>query len=236
VLDADRFKLLGTYHTPRFRYGRRVQCQVRGNVTIVGLTDARISWPVCSGVGESSGRTSLAVYKDLARAVRRESAQAIAHWWGVSVQTVSKWRKVLGVEQNNTGTRRLRQEYAFEPGQTAGRLKGQAKARDPQRNRKIAESLRGKPKPPGAMQALHEGNRGRKASKKPRRKMSEAHRRRGTRPPSAGRAWEPWEDAWISLQPAEEVARRTGQTVNAVRQRRCLLGIPNRFDGRRGKT
>jgi hypothetical protein len=28
--DAERFRLLGKYQTPRFRYGRKVQCEVRG--------------------------------------------------------------------------------------------------------------------------------------------------------------------------------------------------------------
>jgi hypothetical protein len=41
--------LLGAYHTPRFRYGRRVPCQVRGTITIVGLTDTALSWPLCKG-------------------------------------------------------------------------------------------------------------------------------------------------------------------------------------------
>jgi hypothetical protein len=40
VTDADRFKLLGKYHTPRFRYGQVVFCEVRGWVSITGLTQA----------------------------------------------------------------------------------------------------------------------------------------------------------------------------------------------------
>jgi hypothetical protein len=77
--DADRFKLVGTYTTPRCRIGQRVQCKVRGTVVIVGLTNAPIPWPVCSGIGRSSGRTSLMVFRDLAKAIRRESAQAVAY-------------------------------------------------------------------------------------------------------------------------------------------------------------
>src|SRR5262245_29563768 len=112
MTDPDRFRLLGTYHTPRFHYGQRALCEVRGTVVINGISNAPIPWPVCSGIGISSGRTSLVVYKDLAKAIRQESAQAVAHWWGVSVVTVSKWRRLLGVPQNNTGTLRLRREYA----------------------------------------------------------------------------------------------------------------------------
>jgi hypothetical protein len=28
--DAERFRLLGKYKTPRFRFGRKVLCEVRG--------------------------------------------------------------------------------------------------------------------------------------------------------------------------------------------------------------
>jgi hypothetical protein len=34
--DAERFSLLGTYRTPRFRIGQRVRCQVRGEVAAPG--------------------------------------------------------------------------------------------------------------------------------------------------------------------------------------------------------
>jgi hypothetical protein len=44
--DAERFRLLGKYKTPRFRIGQRVLCEVRGEVTICGLTDAPIPWPM----------------------------------------------------------------------------------------------------------------------------------------------------------------------------------------------
>jgi transposase-like protein len=37
-----------------------------------------------------------------ADAIRRESNQAVAYWFGVSDQTVSKWRKALGVDMTGT--------------------------------------------------------------------------------------------------------------------------------------
>jgi hypothetical protein len=63
---------------------------------VVGAkTDAPIPWPV----GKCGpGRHSRVVYKDLAKALRRESNQAISHWWGVDNQTVTKWRRASGVE------------------------------------------------------------------------------------------------------------------------------------------
>jgi hypothetical protein len=92
--DADRFRLLGKYRTPRFRIGQRVRCQVRGEMIITGMTDAPIPWPVGK---QGSGRNSLIVCEDLAKALRRESNQAICHWWDVSRSVVCKWRWALRV-------------------------------------------------------------------------------------------------------------------------------------------
>jgi hypothetical protein len=78
---AIRFKLhFGPYKTPRFKLGACVEDEIRGEVTIVGLTDARIPWPI----GLKGKARAYIVYGALARAVRRESAQAVMHWWGVS--------------------------------------------------------------------------------------------------------------------------------------------------------
>src|SRR5262249_53010603 len=84
--DTECFRLLGKYRTPRFRYGRKVFCGVRGKMVITGMTDAPIRWPVGKG---GRGRHSLVVYKGLAKAVRRESNQAVAFWWGIRQSVVS---------------------------------------------------------------------------------------------------------------------------------------------------
>src|SRR5690348_16364773 len=89
--------LHGSYRTPRFRYGGSATCEVRGRVVITGLTNARIPWPV--GRRPGLGALSLVIYGDLAKAVRRESVSAVCYWRGVSPQTVSLWRKELGVKQ-----------------------------------------------------------------------------------------------------------------------------------------
>jgi hypothetical protein len=122
--DAERFRLLGKYRTPRFRYGRKVLCAVRGEVTIVGMTEAPIPWPVGKG---GRGRHSLVVYKGLAKAVRLESNQAVAYWWGVDVQTVSKWRKALGIGPITEGTSRLYREYTKEPWAVEALARGQSR-------------------------------------------------------------------------------------------------------------
>lgn len=69
--DADRFRLLGLYRTPRFRIGQRVRCHVRGEVIITGISDAPIPWPIAKG---GRGRHSLVVYKGLARGPPRSRA------------------------------------------------------------------------------------------------------------------------------------------------------------------
>jgi hypothetical protein len=68
--DADRFRLrYGSYRTPRFRYGSFVQCAMRGELRIVGITDGPIPWPL--GRRKGTGATTLVIYRDLAKALRR---------------------------------------------------------------------------------------------------------------------------------------------------------------------
>jgi hypothetical protein len=61
---VDRHKLhFGPYRTPRFKYGSKVECLARGELTITKLTSGRIPWPI------GQRRTySLVLYRDLARA------------------------------------------------------------------------------------------------------------------------------------------------------------------------
>jgi hypothetical protein len=190
--DAERFRLIGKYRTPRFRIGRRVLCEVRGEVVITGMTDAPIPWPVGKG---GRGRHSLVVYEGLARAVRRESEQAICHWFGVRTTTAWKWRKSLGVEPTNEGTRRLFRDYTNEPWAVEARAKAHAKARDPERCRKIAEAKRGKPRPRHVIEAMRQARLGMRHTEDSRRRISEAQRRRGTLVPGT-KVWTAEEDEW----------------------------------------
>jgi hypothetical protein len=224
--DAERFLLLGKYRTPRFRYGKKVICEVRGEVTTCGLSDAPIPWPLCT---RGRGRRSLVVFKDLHRAILRESNQAICHWWGITPQTVTKWRKALGVKRNTEGSRRLSTEYCKEPWAIEGLKKGQAKARDPQRRKKIAAARRGKPRPAHVGQAVAVAHQGTHHSEATRRKMSRTHRRLGTMVPGT-KVWTVEEDELVRTLPVEEVVKRTGRCLTAVYTRRNRLGVP---DGRR---
>lgn len=225
--QVNRHKLhFGPYRTPRFKYGAKVECQARGEVTIVKLTAGRIPWPV----GRTKRATSLVLFKGLARAVRREASIAVQYWWGVSPATVRKWRRALGVPTLNEGNRRLKRAYGKTEWAADGLRKAWAKARDPVRRAKIAAAKLGKPRPPHVIEALRLANLGRKHSKAERRKRREAHKRRGSWPPAAGRAWEPWEYELVRTLAPTEAAAKTNRTLWSVFIRRSRLGLP---DGRR---
>src|SRR5262249_37068140 len=106
----------------------------------------------------------------------------------------------------------------------ATQRKAWAKANDPERVAKIAAAKRGKHRPKHVLKRLREANLGRRHSDEVRRKMSEAHRKRGTRPPKAGRPWEAWEDALLSA-PASFVIAQTGRSKQAVVDRRRKLQL-----------
>src|SRR3954471_2641361 len=106
----DRLLLLhGPYRSPRVRRGDKLFCEIRGTVTVGGYTDAPIPWPRV----RKGGNPCLILCGDLVRAVRAESAQAVAHHWGVSPATVWKWRQALGVPERNEGTLRLDRDNAL---------------------------------------------------------------------------------------------------------------------------
>src|ERR1041385_1405770 len=54
------------------------------------------------------GKKSLILCGDLTWAVKRESVEAVSYQWDVCRAVVQKWRKALGVEEFNEGTRQLR--------------------------------------------------------------------------------------------------------------------------------
>jgi transposase-like protein len=193
----------GPYHLPRVKIGQRVECEYAGTVRIVAISDAPQQWPL----GVVRGHRIPVLYRDLVRAVRTEAAIDVAEAWGVSPGLVSKWRKALRVK-STTGTRQRRSEGV--------------KARDPARAHKIALAHRGQPRDTAKATAARLAK---PVSEATRQRMSEAHRRRGTRPPAAGPAWSKAHDRLVLALPPAEVAKRTGRTISAVYSRRWQLGL-----------
>jgi len=210
------------------RLGSVLSCEARDcDVIVAGYSDGRIPWPL--GRRHGSGVRGFVLFGDLARAIRQESNQAVCHWWGVTEKVVTKWRKALGVGANNTGTARLRTEYAKEDWFVAGRRKAISRAGNPERRRKLSEVFRGKPRPPHVVEALRRASTGRKVSARTRAKLAAAMHKRAKSFIPNGRIWTAKEDELIRTRPAPQVARRTGRTIRSVYQRRARLNVP---DGR----
>jgi hypothetical protein len=94
--------LANPYRPPRLKVGERTYCEHHGaDVEVAGTTDAPIRWPACAGL---TGGLLPILTGDLTRAVRVESAAAVAYWWGVSRSTVTRWRAALGIGRMNQGT------------------------------------------------------------------------------------------------------------------------------------
>ena len=216
---------IGRYKTPRFQYGSVVFDIVRGDVQIVALTDAPIPWPIGRSIA-TRGR-SLIVFADLERAIRTEANQTVCRLFGVTAQTVSKWRKALGVGLTNPGTKRLRRTLLM-PRLPAMRERIDYHA--PERIAKISQARTGKPRPAHVVEAVRQAHIGRVASAAERQRLSDAHRKRGTRPPKAGRAWTDAEETILRTHSAPEAAKLTGRSLTACYQRRAVLKLP---DGRR---
>ena len=71
MLKQTRHKLhFGPYRTPQFKYGAKVEDQIRGTVRIVALSAGPILWPL----GRKDGARAMpVVFRGLERAIRRES-------------------------------------------------------------------------------------------------------------------------------------------------------------------
>ena len=104
MVGEARRALIGVYRPPVVQLGDWLHDEIDGRVEVGGYSDGPVPWPRRL----KTGRPSLILCGDLVRAVRTESAVAIAHHFGVGSVTVSKWRVALGVDrQNNEGTQSL---------------------------------------------------------------------------------------------------------------------------------
>jgi hypothetical protein len=231
--DRDRFKLLrGPCKAPRCRVGKKLFCEIRGWVPVRRISAGRIPWPPTI-----AGRSrAFVLCGDLVKALRRESNQAVCYWWCVTPQTVTAWRKALGVPRGNEGTHRLAREWFLESVRADKLAEGQRNANSPAANAKKGAAWLGKLPPPHVMAALRKANKGRPPSKEHRRKLSDAHRRHGTRPPANMPDCTAREEALLGTMPDEHVAKRSGRTLVAVRCRRWALDIDGFYRKRERKA
>jgi hypothetical protein len=184
--DLDRYKLLyGPYQAPPCRLGKKLRCKIRGWVTFRCIKVTRIPWPQTI---VHNNRTII-LTGDLVKAVRRESEIAVAYWWGVTPQTVTVWRKALGVGRATEGSTRLWQMNVAEVMTPEVRRRAAAGAASPEACAKKSAALRGRPASPNSVAALAARN------KRPRtpehgRHIGEAYAESGTDRPT-GRACGP---------------------------------------------
>jgi hypothetical protein len=146
------------------------------------------------------------------------------------VAAVSK--TALGVEPTNTGTGPLRHEHGTADWFTAARSKALAKARDPERLRKISEAFKGKPRPAHVIEAMRKGRTGKPQPPHVRKIVAASNRRRKAMGlVGNGKAWTVEDDKLVRMLPTSAVARRTGRTLTSIYIRRVRLGVK---DGRKG--
>jgi hypothetical protein len=174
-------------------------------------------------------RPSIVVCGDLVRAIKRESAIAVAHWWGVSISTVWRWRIALGVKPFTEGTRALYGRWLPEKLDEEALQHQKEALRSPECLAKRAARLTGRPMPAKVKKALFRANKGRKHTEASRRNMSDAQKRR---PPQEGVSWAAEETTLLGTKSDREVAKQTGRTPSSVYSRRRKLGIPNIFKRR----
>lgn len=150
----DTPQLLGApYEPPRCRIGDWLDDEIDGRLEVGGWTEAAISWPR----RKKSGRASLILTAELARAVRTESVQAICHYWGVRPTKVWMWRQALDVATTE-GSQRIARRGV--PADAAAR--GRARAAQADARARMAESKRGQPAHPKTRAAL------KRAAKRPK--------------------------------------------------------------------
>lgn len=133
--------------------------ELYGLVQVNGFTSARLSWPTRKR--PTGGCRTLALTEDLVRAIRQESALAVAYWWGISTKTVSVFRRALDVPRNTPGTLH-RHALVAEPPPPEAAAKGRAKIEaDPAIRQRSVDKRRGRVASVEERQRMSEQRQGR---------------------------------------------------------------------------
>ena len=186
---------------------------VRGKVQFSHFTNARIPWPKYKKESTQSGGGSggFVLCGDLVRALKDESATAIAYHWGVCHGTIVNWRLVLDLKGRSPGSQRL-VDIGVE---LACRPEGRAKQSLAMQGKVLSRTH--KTHLFAAMKA------GWKKRYKARRK---AYRETGRFPPTTkSDPWIPEEIKLLATCPTDKLARIIKRAPQSIQAKRCSLGI-----------
>jgi hypothetical protein len=224
--NSERYKLLyGPYVPPKCRVGDKLPCEYLGrDVTVRRMTDARMQWPATRG----GPRPAVIVCADLIRAIRVESAIAVAFHWGVSAATVGNWRRALEVPRITNGTRRLHIDYAPEKLTPEVRAKAKESMHSPETRAKLSAGRVGRPLHPNMVAAQREAVR-RPKSDEWKQRLSQRMREMWQHPEEHGlparHVWTDEENALIGTQSDAAIANLLNVTEAVVYNQRRRLGI-----------
>jgi hypothetical protein len=241
--------LIATYSPPSEKIGQRIHCLFRDTLCkVTSFSDAPIIWPRVQPLGQRGG-SGLLVDKELVRAIKTESADALSHWFGVSSGVVWRWRKWQGIEHYGTPGSEKLHEQICKKGADAVRGKQFSDERcDAQAERSKKLGLH----PPnrwteenGAwtkdeLTILGTEKDAEIAELIGRTTIAVRCKRVSLGIPAfsrfigGGAAWTAEEIKLLGTDDDEVIAAKIGRTMNAVAQRRALLGIAVYLDWRRG--
>ncbi len=219
VNERDRFPLLhGPYKAPPCEVGDKLTCALRGELIVVGFTDAPVPWPL-GQIAEWQEPRYYVLCGDLLRAVRDESLRTIAQAWGVSQTQAWAWRHAL-----------------FDPERRqrlAGHWARQQQMAERMRRRRAALAAR-VPRWRPEWDALLGTEPDRALAKRLGVSLNtvQAHRKQlgvpgfGTNGVQRARVWTKAEERLLGTMPDRELACRLGCTLAMVYSRRARLGIP----------
>jgi hypothetical protein len=204
----ERFRLqFGPYFAPKIPRKQKLFCEYRGWLRVSPKwSEGLISWPRRYRTG------SIILCGDLVRAVKMESVAAICYHWGVCRNVVQVWRKALGVEEFNPGTKRMLILARAGP-ESRVRQRAMLRATHP---RSILEYERKQHESEHLLVSIGHS-----------RHMHERIARTGRHINPGLRLWTEKEDSVLGTATDAEIAKKIRRTLGAVRARRATLGIPS---------
>lgn len=231
--------LIGTYNPPPVEPGDRVTCLYRkARCVVTAWHDGRIPWPRVRAV-RSRGGSGLWVNRDLSRAIRTESAEALMYWFGVGPHAVWNWRKNAHVGRTGTQGSRAAHRAASRKGAAAMKQKPWLPSqRLAHRGRAERLGLRpigrwkGREWTPEQLALLGTDHDEAIARRIGRTRSAVTNRRLLLDIPAfsgwagGGRPWTPEELVLLGTDHDEAIARKLDRTPSAVTQRRLACGAP----------